>query len=151
MNGRGREPGKRAIRTGEKRHRVALRDGRTVVELIVALPILAMGGAAVTGLVLTAGAFLHEGERRLNTAMAGPALLDSLAAMPQDPDAAPSMSGVVRVMDRSLRWEWDGHERLTLTSEAPEDGGAPAWILERSTQGQPLLNEGKGGVDATSP
>jgi len=143
--------GKRVIEPQGRPPRIRRLDGRTVVELIVALPILAVGGAAVTGLLLTAGGFLLEGERRLNTAMAGPALLDSLAALPQNPDEPTSSSGTVRIMDRYLRWEWDGHRRLILVTEARDGAGGSAWVLERRTQGQPLSNEGEGGVDATSP
>lgn len=147
------EPGWRGRHwiTRRGRHRIARREGRTVVELIVALPILALGGAAVTGLLLTAGGFLHEGERRLNLAIVGSVLLDSLAAVDRAAGAPEAGSGVVRILDRTLSWEWDGDGRLTLTSESPDDPAGPAWVLERRGPRQPVWRGGEGGPNETSP
>ncbi len=95
--------------------------GHTLVELVVALPILAIGGAAVAGLLLSAGVHLLEAERRLATATVAPALLDSLAAT----DSEEPVTGRRDVMGRPLHWEWDGEGSLFLhlVQAGPSDNG----------------------------
>lgn len=97
------------------------RRGHTLVELVVALPILAIGGAAVAGLLLSAGVHLLEAERRLATATLAPALLDSLAQVAHEEPA----EGLRDIMGRPLHWDWDGEGRLFLhlVREDPSDNG----------------------------
>jgi len=113
--------------------RVRNRQGRTLVELVVALPLLALATAAVAGLLMTGGGLLLESERRLEVASRGPALLDSLRALPGD---APE-SGVLMVMGMEAPWEWDGQGRLVLVLPGgPRGSGSEVeWVLEARPAG----------------
>ncbi len=120
------------------------RRGRTLVELVVALPLLALATAAVAGLLMTGGGLLLESERRLEVASRGPALLDSLRALPGD---APE-SGVLTVMGIEAPWEWDGQGRLTLVLPAGPRGTTSEveWVLEARPVGG--SDAADGGPDA---
>ncbi len=119
------------------------RRGRTLVELVVALPLLALATAAVAGLLMTGGGLLLESERRLEVASRGPALLDSLRGLP----GAEPASGVLEVMGVEAPWEWDGQGRLTLTLPTVRrgDGSEVEWVLEARPAGE--SGEGGSGLE----
>jgi hypothetical protein len=125
------------IHAGRSGSRLQNRAGRTLVEFVVALPILAMGGVAVAGLLLTGGGLLVEGERRLSVAIQGFALLDSLnAALPGEEER-----GVLDVVGREAEWEWDGLGTLRILLPPPrsipvEEAEAVEWVLEVRPRGE---------------
>ena len=106
------------------------REGHALMELVIAIPILGIAGAAVTGFILLSSALLLESERRLETAGPGLALLDSLAATtPGD-----TLSGVFEAGGREVPWNWDGSGGLEL--HLPEPASEP-WRLRRSRPVEP--------------
>lgn len=113
---------------GSRRIRSSGRRGRTLVELVVAIPLLALGGAAVAGLLMTGGGLLLEAERRLEVAMQGPALLDSLTRAGQ----ADVAGGTIELPGGTADWEWDGRGTLRIflpLVRGPGEGDVE-WILE---------------------
>lgn len=100
------------------------------MELVIAIPVLGIAGAAVTGFILLSASLLLESERRLETAGRGLALLDSLAA------AAPgdTLSGAFEAGGRAVPWSWDGAGALEL--HLPEPAVEP-WRLSRGRGVEP--------------
>lgn len=102
--------------------------GHALMELVVALPILAIGGAAAAGMVWTGGGLLTEAERRLDAALEGSSVLDSLTHAGASEPAA----GTRPLPDGVLQWEWNGTGELTLRLPDGRRGmDGPVWVLVR--------------------
>lgn len=102
------------------------RGGHTLVELVVALPILALGGAVGAGLVLTASGILLQAEQRVHTAVIGSSLADSLrlAAGPEEAEGTAPLPG------GEVGWSWDGSGTLILVLPGRTAGtDPPRWVL----------------------
>jgi hypothetical protein len=115
--------------------RVGDGSGHALMELIVAIPILAVGGAAVVGMAVTSGGLLLESERRLEAAVRGVQLLDSLVVEARDRPG----EGTFEVRGRTVEWAWNGAGRLELREgvgparelgEEAVPGRGRSWILE---------------------
>ncbi|MEX2531155.1 MAG: hypothetical protein WD960_10315 [Gemmatimonadota bacterium] len=102
------------------------RSGHALVELLVALPILAIGGSAIAGIVMVASSFLREAEWRLEVAAHAVPLLDSLR---WDPANVPSSGYIEGPSGRDVRWEWDGGDALSLTFLDAGGEEGPVWTF----------------------
>lgn len=116
------------------------RRGATLVELLVALPILAVGLGAAAAFILSSSAHLAGGEARLHASIQGIAVMDSLRLMAGGTavemgaggtpgvqggagDALPPSEGRRPVAHAEMRWRWDG----CCVLEVELDGGHTAW------------------------
>lgn len=108
--------------------------GHALMELVVALPLLAVGGAGAAGMVWTGSALLTTAEGRLAAAVEASAVADSLRL--EAPAAG--ASGSVPLPGGTMSWEWrDGQElvvRLPAT-QGSEEG--PEWVLSPRGEGSP--------------
>lgn len=119
------------------------RRGHALMELVVALPILAIGGAAITGILLTGERLTLEAERRLEVAMRGPYLLDSL----RHAAAGSPAEGSFEALDRAVGWSWDGSGTLELHDVTGVEGAAGGlWVLRAEPSG-----DGGGPGDEAEP
>lgn len=102
------------------------RRGHALMELVIALPLLAVGGAAITGIMLTGERLTLEAERRLEVATRGPYLLDSL----RHAAAGSPAEGSFEALDRAIGWSWDGRGTLELHDVTGMEGAAGGlWVL----------------------
>jgi type II secretory pathway pseudopilin PulG len=107
--------------------RLAGRRGHTLVELVVALPILAIGGAAAAGLVLMGSGILLQAEQRAHAALLGSSLADSLRLVGE----GEGVDGWTALPGGEMEWSWDGAGALVLTLPGRrEDGALVRWRLE---------------------
>jgi len=112
--------------------RAAGRRGHALMELVVAIPILGVAGAAAAAFIVTSGGLMLEAERRFETAALGVALVDSVAVEA----AGDSLTGSLEAGGRDVPWRWDGAGTLELAIEGAEGGGGVVWRLRRGT-GEP--------------
>lgn len=112
--------------------RLAGRKGHTLMELVVALPILALGGAAAAGLVSLGSGILVQAEQRAHSALVGSALADSLRLIGE----GEGVDGVEPLPGGELEWSWDGLGTLTLILPGGDGVGAPVrWRLQSGEAG----------------
>lgn len=109
------------------------RAGHALMELVVALPILAIGGGAVAGMVVTSGGLLTEAERRFEAAVQATALLDSLRTEAWGVAA----EGAFEASGRSIDWRWDGGGGLELHDGDPNGSGGSRWELRSGPEPVP--------------
>ena len=133
------------------RSRSGHRSGATLVELVVALPVLAVGVGVAAAFMISSSAHLGVGETRLQAAIQSIAVMDSLrlgndatgqyGPSPGDGsegDGAGSQDGASAgsrsVADGEMTWRWDGCCRLEIRMEGGRAaGGLPSqrsgWVL----------------------
>lgn len=141
--------------------RIAGRSGRrgaTLVELLVALPILAVGLGAAAAFVISSSSHLGAGEARLQAAIQGIAVMDSLwLLVDHDPLQPPGAGapgggepaggafpaeGIRAAAHVSMLWRWDGCCRL----EVQLNGGHSGWGRVIQGPGWVLLPGGEAGA-----
>jgi len=127
------------------------RSGATLVELVVALPVLAVGVGVAAAFMISSSAHLGVGETRLQAAIQSIAVMDSLrlgtdATGQHGPspgggsegDGAGSQEGATEgnrpVADAEMTWRWDGCCRLEIQMEGGRAVGGlppqgPGWVL----------------------
>ena len=126
------------------------RGGATLVELLVALPIVAVGLGAAAAFVVSSSSHLGAGEARLQAAIQGIAVMDSLRALVgHDPIQPPGANGpggdepaggafpaegIRPAAHASMLWRWDGCCRLEVQLEGGHSGWGrviqgPGWVL----------------------
>ena len=126
------------------------RRGATLVELLVALPILALGLGAAAAFVVSSSSHLGAGEARLQAAIHGISVMDSLRVLvghdPLQPPGAGGpggdepagsafpVEGIRPAAHASMLWRWDGCCRMQVQLEGGYSGWGrviqgPGWVL----------------------
>ena len=126
------------------------RGGATLVELLVALPILAIGLGAAAAFIVSSSSHLGAGEARLQATIQGIAVMDSLRLLvghdpiqppgaggpggDEPPGGAFPAEGVRPAAHASMLWRWDGCCRLEVELDGGHSGGGrviqgPGWVL----------------------
>lgn len=141
------------------------RRGATVVELVVALPILAVGLAAASSLIHLSSVHLAGGEVRLQAAIHGVAIMDSLRTVDHPMpvggtvdeadrddhgwDTTPAIEGQLEVAGARVGWRWDGCCLLAMRLHRGASTGdqalrGPEWTLSPFGTDAVWVGEGLG-------